>query len=226
MTVNNTTNTTHNTINIVVGGEQVQGTPLLDMIRHPAAAGTHKKMLEIIEASGFDFMELQESFDNAVRMMSNSKKLDHDRTCLGEMRDMFTPGRDGNMYCFHSRHGFEHAHQLDVDEMNTILCDQLMRNPGRFYLWHVPKVGMDDIDMRVVHTSDTKAMFPVIALKKLCENSTSRDLMVFDMADYKPGISTSRYLDYYNQCYEKVLRHMQQDNHVNMQLANRRRRGG
>jgi hypothetical protein len=215
-----------NNIVINIGGDQIHGMALADMIRHPAAAGAHKKLLEIMDVSGIDFMDLQESFDSAVRAMSNAKRLNHERSCIGEFKDMFVPGKDGKLYCVHSRHGFEHAHQLDVDDIDVLLCEQLMRNPSKFYISHVPQIGTDDLDMRVAHNADARGAFPVVALKKLCENSSVQDLMVFDIADYKPGISSSRYLDYYNQCYEKVLRHMQQDNQMTMRMADRRRRGG
>jgi len=121
----------------------------------------------------------------------------------------------------------DNSNLVDVDTVNSILFQQITAHRNKFYMSHLPQIGTVDMDIRVVHMDmDCKmpAMFPVVALKKLCEHSSVRDLLGFDIAEYTPVISQSQYLEYYEQCHEDVIAHMQYDNNVSMRIANRLRR--
>ena len=82
--IQNIQNTTNNVV-IIVAGEEIQGIRLADMIKHPASIGVNKRMLEIINASTWDFMDIQHSFDNAVLQKSNEKLQEHETYCLDDL---------------------------------------------------------------------------------------------------------------------------------------------
>jgi hypothetical protein len=119
-------------------------------------------------------------------------------------------------------HG-DNPHQLSKHEIDEIIKDELMKSTDRFYMSHVPQIGEGNVDMRVVHSENERAMFPVKILKKLCKHSTAKQLLGFDVDQYVPSISESEYLKHHKKCYQRVLQHIQQDNDASRSLAIGRR---
>ena len=206
----NIQNTTNNVV-IIVAGEEIQGIRLADMIKHPASIGVNKRMLEIINASTWDFMDIQHSFDNAVLQKSNEKLQEHETYCLDDLS-----------MCYHGRNGVD-IHQLDKREVDNIIKDELMKTTDKFYLSHVPQLGLQNVDMRVIHAENERAMFPLKVLNKLCKHSSVQHLLGFDVNEYVPGIIESEYLRYHKECYQRVLLHITQDNNASKGLAVSRR---
>ena len=119
-------------------------------------------------------------------------------------------------------HG-DNPHQLSKHEIDEIIKDELMKSTDRFYMSHVPQIGEGNVDMRVVHSENERAMFPVKILKKLCKHSTAKQLLGFDVDQYVPSIAEAEYLKHHKKCYQRVLQHISQDNDASRSLAINRR---